>query len=386
VIAMVAYSAMQAAIEPFTAVPNADGEITIAGRMLGEVQYIAGYVNHGAFAASSCFVDPTVARPRFRVTCVVDAQDASARIQLVYAQPRRVLAVPFAQVLARRPDTKLVFPGAPQGESHGATSADEFSRLVVARLNRVRGDAGLPPVRLCLPESATAAAVARHYFAAARGSGPPEDMDTIALGLLAGWQVVGLIREGSFVSNLMPHTRDPKRWLDSTLAMPIGRSTLMDPQIEEVALGPVLLDRPDAVGAVVIGYRFHHGDDHTNDVRRLLVRASLARRRRHLEAPARLGPMMPIMKEELARVHDGQAQPEEALQAVLDRGVARFGAGMRGWVLETTSLDALQIPEEILGQPTLHLEIGVTHHKPKGAAWAQFVILVVFVDYGAAAT
>ena len=37
-------------------------------------------------------------------------------------------------------------------------------------------------------------------------------------------------------------------------------------------------------------------------------------------------------------------------------------------------------------QPTLHLEIGVTHHKPKGAAWAQFVILVVFQDFGVVRT
>jgi hypothetical protein len=28
------------------------------------------------------------------------------------------------------------------------------------------------------------------------------------------------------------------------------------------------------------------------------------------------------------------------------------------------------------------MEIGVTHHRPPGAAWAQLVILVIYVDYG----
>jgi hypothetical protein len=191
-----------------------------------------------------------------------------------------------------------------------------------------------------------------------------------------------MIRDGSFVSTLVPYTRDAGRWLASTLAMPLGRSALMADGIEEISLGPVVLKDPDAIGAVVTGYRLHHGNDHTSDVRRLLMRTVLARRRMSLPAPARLGGMDQVMRMELGRVNEGKAQPMEALEAVLEQGVARFGAGMRGYVVEATSLDALEIPAEVLKQPTLTLEIGVTHHKPKGAAWAQFVILVVFVDHG----
>jgi hypothetical protein len=124
-----------------------------------------------------------------------------------------------------------------------------------------------------------------------------------------------------------------------------------------------------------------HGDDHRADIRRLLTRAVLARRQRKLGEPKRLG-LEAIMKEELDRVHAGKATPAEALQSVLDTGVVRFNQNMQGYLLETTSLDALEIPAEVLTQPTLHLEIGVTHHRPPGAAWAQLVIMVIFVDYG----
>ena len=190
----------------------------------------------------------------------------------------------------------------------------------------------------------------------------------------------GPIRDGTFVSNLVPHTRDVGRWLSDTLEMPLGRAALLSAGIEELALGPVTLADPEAVGALAIGYRFHHGADHTADVRRLVLRAVLARRKRKLPDPKRLG-IEVRMREELARVHAGQIQPMAALQAVLEEGSMQFGASMRGYVLETTSLDALEIPEEVLTQKTLHLEIGVTHHRPPGAAWAQLVILVIFVEY-----
>lgn len=51
---------------------------------------------------------------------------------------------------------------------------------------------------------------------------------------------------------------------------------------------------------------------------------------------------------------------------------------MQGYVIEASSLEELQIPEDVLRQPTLHLDIGVTHHKAPGAAWAQYTILVVY--------
>jgi hypothetical protein len=53
---------------------------------------------------------------------------------------------------------------------------------------------------------------------------------------------------------------------------------------------------------------------------------------------------------------------------------------MNGYIIEASSLDELEIPEEVLRQPTLHLDIGVTHHKAEGAAWAQYTILVIYAQ------
>jgi hypothetical protein len=66
----------------------------------------------------------------------------------------------------------------------------------------------------------------------------------------------------------------------------------------------------------------------------------------------------------------------------LRHGTEAFSGGMRGYVIETTSLDGLEIPDEVIRKPSLRLEIGVTHHRPPGAAWAQLVIVVVFAESG----
>lgn len=54
-----------------------------------------------------------------------------------------------------------------------------------------------------------------------------------------------------------------------------------------------------------------------------------------------------------------------------------------GSFVSSYSPRGLELPPELLRQRALHLDIGVTHHRPKGAAWAQYVILVVFADYSA---
>jgi hypothetical protein len=79
-------------------------------------------------------------------------------------------------------------------------------------------------------------------------------------------------------------------------------------------------------------------------------------------------------------VQEGKSAPASALQASLDEASARHRVSMKGIVIEATSLDALEIPAEVLSQANLQLEIGVTHYRPQGAAWAQLVIVVVFAS------
>jgi hypothetical protein len=381
-VALTVFGEEKAQFKPFSPIPNAEGEVIIEGRLNEPAEYFVAYINQGRAGFARCDVDASVPRPSFRVVCRPAADDKTAWIQVLYARPKRVLTTPCAQVLMRRSDEAPVYERTTYAEPRQVGSAEEFTRAALEQLNRARGEAGLRPVTLAPKESATASQLAPHYFDAVINGADPAVQDTIALGLLAGWEVGGMIRDASFTSRVVPQTLDAGHWLTSALEMPIGRTTLFAPEIEQVAFGPLVLHGPDALGAVVAGYRFHHGNDHTNDVLLLLSRVAASRRQRNLSPPLRLGTMSEVMKKELEGVHQNKTQPIDALNAVLRQGVGRFGADMRGFVVEASSLDALELPEEIMRQEKLNLDIGVTHHKAPGAAWAQFTILVVYVDFG----
>jgi hypothetical protein len=378
VLALVMFETSPVELKPFSLVPDANGDVVIEGRIEGGVGYFEGSVNQGRFGVEACLVDPAVPRPAFRITCNVDPDDETAWIALAYAPQRSVLAMTFAEVLARHDLTRpLLFTEAHYSSARQVTDAAGFAAAALAGLNAARAEAGLAPVRLAEAESATAGRLARQYFAASL-SGGIGDMNMIALGLLAGWQVAGTIRDGTFFSVMLPNTTDAGRWLDTALAMPMGRAALLAREIEEVALGPTLLADAKGVGSIVCGYRFHHSLDHSADVLRLRQRLEAARKRLGLSAPQGLPGVPEIVRNALDQVRTGSVTPEAALNASLQDAVQNVQAEMRGYILETTSLDALEIPPEIIARPNLRVEIGVTHYKPPGAAWAQLMIFVIY--------
>lgn len=370
----------EAQIQPFSLAPNAAGEVVIEGRVNQPAQYIQAYINDGNAAVRPCDPDLSVSRPSFHFVCRPAARDDTAWIQMMYAPTGHMLAIEFAHALVRRSaDTPLSYGVVHYADPAPVSSPEEFLHAVVQQLNQVRKLAGLPAVALAVGESASAMKLAPYYFAAALGNGDAQQADQIALGLLAGWDVGGMIRGANLMSSLAP-TLDAGRWLTSALEMPIGRSTLLATDTEQIAFGPMVLAKERAIAALVTGYRFHHGIDHTGDVNMLLTRVVQTRSRLGLPAPQRLGSITAAMTQELAAVREGKQAPRDALDRVLQRASASYGVAMNGYAIEASSLDELEIPEEVLHQPTLMLEIGVTHHKAPGAAWAQYTILVVYAQ------
>ena len=74
-----------------------------------------------------------------------------------------------------------------------------------------------------------------------------------------------------------------------------------------------------------------------------------------------------------------------ALDDLLQAAVARSGATVRGYVIETTDPAHAEVPEDLLKDGPLHVLVTVTHHRAPDAAWGQYVIFVLVVD-GAATT
>jgi hypothetical protein len=387
-IALAAHEESPVTIKTLSPIPDAQGNVLAVGRFEGEAVAFDAYVNQGRFGVERCQRDPMVIPPDFRITCHVAPQDQTAWLQIVYVAPQSVLALPLVQALAWRDPAVLPrYVETPYATPHPVVEGAAFAPAVLAELNRARAEAKLPAVRLSEAESSVAARVARPYFASVLGTGGavrPTDGNTIVLGLMAGWQVTGTIRDGTFFSAVVPNTHDAGRWVDLALSLPLGRHALLAHDIEEVALGPAVFGSPEALGAVACGYRFHHDDDHAADAAAVFGRIAAARARMGLPPPRRLGGVGPTLARELARVRQGAVVPYDALRASLQMGAESSGArSLKGYLVEATSVDVVDLPPQFLSQPNMELEVAVTHYKPPGAAWAQLVILIV---YNAAAT
>ena len=282
-IALATHEEAPVTLKTLSPIPDTRGNVRIEGRFEGDAAAFDGYVNQGRFGVEHCQVDPFVVRPAFRITCHVAPDDETAWLQIVYVAPHSVLAMPLVQALAwHNPAVLPRFAETPYAAPHPVTAAAAFAPAVLAELNSARAQAGLAPVQLSDAESAVAARVARPYFAsvlvAGRGRRRARPTSTtIVLGLMAGWQVAGTIREGTFFSAVVPNTHDAGRWLDLALSLPLGRHALLARDIDEVAFGPALFGAPEALGGVACGYRFHHDDDHAADVAAVFGRVAAAR-------------------------------------------------------------------------------------------------------------
>jgi hypothetical protein len=368
-----------AKLKPFSLTPDERGEVMFEGQALMPTQYFNAHINRGKSAVAACEIDMSIPKPNFRIVCPVDKDDETAWIQLVSVPPKRALGSVLLQALVRKkPTASPHYVAVRYGDPSPVTTPDDFAASVLKNLNGARKEAGLSELSFATAQSKMATSVAPHYFAALFGDKPePETADTITLALIAGWDVQGMIRDAQLVWTTAT-TVDASRWLTSALEMPIGRETLLNPDIEQLALGPVLIPEERMLGAVTIGYRFHHGADHADDEKYLLSRVTQTRTRLSLLPPTRLDGADIILNEELLKVHQGTSAPRSAMDRVLQRSVEHFQRSMRGYIIETSSLEELQLPEEVLRQPTLQLDIGVTHFKPEAGAWARYAIIVLY--------
>jgi hypothetical protein len=377
--AVVVFGQLEADVLPFDLSPDAQDQVVIEGEIHEGYDHVSGLVNVGRYGVADCVVDPSLRHPRFRFVCPVAPTDDQAWIQLFSARTRSVLESPFARLLVRRDRSKPLVFRTRTDPARPIHAREEFTPLFLQELNKTRHDAGFPEVRLSKEGTEMATGLAGPYFGAQLGEPPrPDDVETIARGLSAGWDVTsGMIRSAMFVSEIVEPSPDPGLWLETTVLWPLGRSTLLDPGTEEVAVGPVLFGEGAAVGAIVSGYRFYRGTDHSADVRTLLSRVLAARVRLKLPPP-RLLDLEPVMRTVTAEVHAEKKTPDAALQALLEHAVQVYPSDFRGLVAEVPDLDFLELPLDVLSRPQLDLAVGITHHRPAGAAWGQMVVLVVF--------
>jgi hypothetical protein len=359
---------------------GADGNVVIRGEVIGQAASLRGLINRGKHGYAECTASTTVPLPRFVITCPASREDEVAWLMVNAYPPGRVLGSPVVEM--------MVWPSGAPGKTYaklargGAPASASSTDELLAEINRVRAEAKLPTLRLAEAETRTAAQLAPHYFGAVEGGKDDGVADQVALGLVAGWEVEGMVRTGNFVSTWV---NDAASWAEvvrAAIARPIGRVAIFDPTAERVAVGPT--GTAGGRGVVLSTYALFDGYRHDDDARILAARIGAARVERGLLQPQLVVELNGEAERAAKSVQAGARAPLEALSDLLGHASERFGRSVRGWVAEASSLDRIRLPQELLAQPSLVLGIGAAHHRPPGAAWGRFVVLIVMLDDGVA--
>jgi hypothetical protein len=361
--------------------PLATGEsVMLAGRLSVDAAFALGLVNQGEHGVVPCEPDRSVKLPRFRMTCPLSADDQVARVEITTRRRGRVLMELELQALVRKDDEAgLVYEPVTRGTRTVAATAAKFQSALFTDLNEARRAAGLPALSLEKKQSEVNRKLAPHLYGASHG-GDDDTADQIGLGVLAGWDVSGLIRDGGIFWGSVTSTRGSGRFLSYTLESPLARYILLDPTMTTVAIGAEALGTAGAM-ALVTTYAFFGSSDHSTDEDKVFTELDKQRRAKKHSAPKR-AKREGGMDRALAEISSGKAGTSDALSHAMDHVSQTQRRSVVGWVIETADLKQITWPDALVEREPLEVEIGVTHYKAPGGAWGQYVVLVLFYESG----
>ncbi|MGC4116281.1 MAG: hypothetical protein QM765_17240 [Myxococcales bacterium] len=379
-IAMVATGVRAAHVETMPMRPVA-GQVELRGESLEQAEDLRALVTRGRFGWAECQDDPAVRPPAFHFKCPAEERDQTAWIQVMARQPNRVLA---REVLGL-----LVLPGAGDGARYaspsyeGATlAAGAFEATFAGLLNAVRSEAGLKPVEFSAPQSATAAALVPHYFASVQGLEPASVADMVMIGMQAGWSVDGLVRYGHVVSNSIGGTDQPARLLATSLQLPIGRETLLDPEARTLAIGTLQVSEAKGLAAVLATYAHFEQAATATDRAKVFEALAKARAAEGRSAPRALEGVDAAVAQVEADLKSGHVQGREAMNRFMSalKGRRSRPARMHAFMFQTSSLEELKFAPELLRSSDLRVGIAVAISRSEGEPWASYVVLIVNIE------
>jgi len=379
VVAVVAAGTRRVRLDPVSPIPAADGRVRLTGELLVPAAGVSAVFTRGGLGFGSCEPDRETPLPQFAFDCALSTGDESARVAVNYTPPGRLLG-----------DAGLNLMFWPRGRPSQTYRRPSFTRerlasdvasaraTFVSELNELREGIGLAPLVESEAQSAIASILAPHYFSAVLGSSPETDADVVALGLIAGWNVEGVLQSGHFTTGWIPQSNDVGRLLSEMLDHPNGRAVLLAADAEQIAVGAVVdtdAESP-AVAAVVGTYAVFSATAHAANAQRVYDEFQAQRSDRGFPKAERLDDIEPLTVEAAGSVQAG-VEPALILDQLLEASSAVLQRPVIGWIAETSDLDEIVFPDEFLTRSSVAIAISVSHRQPEDQPWGHYVVLLV---------
>jgi hypothetical protein len=378
-IALVATGTRAVRLDPVETALGADHRVVVRGETLRPTEEIWAVMNHGRYRTTRCEPKPGVALPRFHFICNANPDDTSAWLILEVRPPGRLMGRIGANVLVwPSGEADDVYRRPSFGDAEPVENEETAAQGFVAMLNSVRESAELPELTLDIAQSETATALAPHFFAAWFDASAGAVADLVALGMIAGWEVDGIVQNAQMSASWAPQSDDLATLLATALEYPSSREVLLSPGADRIAIGP-LLERSEenaSIAAVFGTYSLFSEEDHDADVQRVLRQLREARRERGRRAPQIAVDVAHLSIVAASDVQAG-AEPEESLGDLIQASAEILQRPVQGWVAQVSDLADLTFPEGFLTDPDISVAIGVSHFKPEGEAWGRYVVMMV---------
>ncbi|MBI4509077.1 MAG: hypothetical protein HY698_05550 [Deltaproteobacteria bacterium] len=377
-VVLVASAARAVHVEDTSPFPDAEGRVWLRGELLVPAESIDALVNQGHYRVAPCSVDASVSLPRFAVACPTSPEDQRAWIELAAFPSGRVLGRTVLQVLAwpnKAPTSQYVNETytAPRSLAVG----EDKTAALLELINQARATAGLAAVSLSTKQSVTATRVAPHFFAALFGDEQETVADTVVLGLQAGWDIEGLVKKGMFTYGLTFQADDLARMIDRVVARPRGRKVLLDPEITQMAIGPLdVADRP-VLASVFSGYVLFGQEDNNKNAHLVRERLNKLRAEKNLPPLGVLASVQAKANAAAAQVAKGAKNPSQVFDDLLRESARIIEDGVTGWVFYASSLEDYEFPAKFVELKSGRIAISVAQFRADDEPWGQHVIFVV---------
>jgi hypothetical protein len=165
------------------------------------------------------------------------------------------------------------------------------------------------------------------------------------------------------------------------LQQPGSRAVLLDPDVDEIALGALQGSEP-GLAAIVGSYAFLDDGSLDDVASRLRERLTRERAARGQDAPEALAGVDALAMDAAARVRGG-APGDAELEGLLAASSKQLQRGVSGFASEVSHPDHVVFPEPLLTEPRLGVAFGVSAHRPEGSPWGRWVVFVVAAPSGA---
>ena len=369
-IALVATGTRAVRLDPVETALGADHRVVVRGETLRPSEEIWAVMNHGRYGTTRCEREPEVALPRFHFTCDANPGDTSAWLILEVRPPGRLMGRIAANLLVwPSGETDDVYRRPSFGDTEPVKNEETAAQGFVAMLNSVRGSAELSELTLDIAQSKTATALAPHFFSAWFDASAGAKADLVALGMIAGWEVDGIVQNAQMSASWAPQSNDLSTLLATALEYPSSREVLLSPEADRIAIGP-LLERNEenaAIAAIFGTYSLFSEEDHDANVQRVFRQLREARGERGRRAPQIAVDVAHLSIMAASDVQAG-ADPKGSLGDLIQASAEVLQRPVQGWVAQVSDLADLRFPEDFLINPDISVAIGVSHFKPEGEA------------------